>query len=396
MRARNLGPVGIVVLMVVTACGSGSAAEPQRSTAAHPSVAAGGVRLLPVATVASPTAIAAPPKDRRHVFVTEQEGVIRTIRAGRLQAKPFLDLRAKVRSGGEQGLLGLAFAPDYAKSGRLYVYYTAKDSREVLEEYRRGASSETANADSGRKLFVHQDPEGNHNGGQLQFGPDGLLYIGTGDGGGAGDNHGTRGNAQDLSSPLGKLLRIDPRQSGGKPFTVPQDNPFIGRDGVLPEIYAFGLRNPWRFSFDRVSGALTLADVGQDAFEEINYLPKGAARGANFGWRVYEGRSRFAAGSAPGAVPPVITFKHEDGYCSITGGYVVRDRALTALYGRYVFADYCKPGVRSVRLRAKKASGLQLVSGASAVRAISTFGEDAQGRVYVASLNGPVYRLTAR
>ncbi len=358
--------------------------------------AATGVRLLPVAQVAAPTAIAAPPTDRRRVFVTEQGGAIRTIRGGRLRTAPFLDLRAKVLSGGEQGLLGLAFAPDYADSGRFYVYYTAKDSRQVLEEYRRGRSGDVADPASRRRLFAHDDPEGNHNGGQLQFGPDGLLYIGTGDGGGGGDQHGTRGNGQDLSSPLGKLLRIDPAAGGGKPFTVPASNPFVERSGALPEIYSYGLRNPWRFSFDRSNGAITIGDVGQGEIEEVNYLPKGGARGANFGWRVFEGRSRFAEGSAPGAVPPALTMKHEDGFCSVTGGYIVRDRALTGLYGRYVFADFCKPGIRSVRLKKGGSSGLRVVRGASSLASISTFGEDAQGRVYVASLNGPVYRLAAR
>lgn len=351
--------------------------------------------MLPVAQLSAPTAIAAPPQDRRRVFVTEQEGTIRVVRGGKVLPKPFLDLRARVLSGGEQGLLGLAFSPGYAESGLFYVYYTAKDGRQVLEEYRRGGG-DVADPGSRRRLFAHEDPEGNHNGGQLQFGPDGLLYVGTGDGGGAGDQHGARGNAQNLDSPLGKILRIDPQPDGGKPFTVPPGNPFAGRDGARPEIYSYGLRNPWRFSFDRATGAITIADVGQDAIEEINHLGEGEARGANFGWRVFEGRSRFSAGSAPGAVPPVLTLSHDDGYCSVTGGYVVRDRALGGLYGRYVFADFCKPGVRSVKLRAGGASRQRLVRGATSVGSISTFGEDAQGRVYVASLSGPVYRLTAR
>jgi glucose/arabinose dehydrogenase len=219
--------------------------------------------------------------------------------------------------------------------------------------------------------------------------------VGTGDGGGGGDQHGRRGNGQDLGSLLGKLLRIDPRASGGRPYTVPSDNPFAGRRGARGEIYSYGLRNPWRFSFDRRTGDLTIGDVGQNAFEEISFVRRGRGRGANFGWRPYEGRSRYAAGEpAPGHVPPVIVRSHDDGNCSITGGVVVRDRGLPGLRGRYVFGDFCRGRIESARLSAGRARGVRETS--LRVSGLSSFGEDAQGRVYAISLEGPVYRLVPR
>ena len=238
------------------------------------------------------------------------------------------------------------------------------------------------------------DDESNHNGGLLLFGPDGLLHVGTGDGGGAGDRHGPRGNAQDLGSLLGKLLRIDPRRSGARAYRVPPSNPFTGRSGARGEIYAYGLRNPWRFSFDRRTGDLAIGDVGQNAIEEIDFVRRGRGRGANFGWRPFEGRSRFAPGeSAPGHVPPVIERRHSSGWCSITGGVVVRDPRLR-LFGRYLFGDFCKGRIVSARLRVPQARGIRPTS--MSVRSLSSFGEDARGRVYAVSLAGPVYRLVPR
>jgi hypothetical protein len=239
------------------------------------------------------------------------------------------------------------------------------------------------------------DPEPNHNGGLMIYGSDGLMYVGTGDGGGGDDQHGARGNAQSLGSLLGKILRIDPRQSAGRPYTVPDSNPFVGRSGARPEIYAYGLRNPWRFSFDRETGDLTIADVGQDAVEEVDFVRKGRGAGANFGWRPWEGRSRNFDEPARGAIFPVITHTHSQGFCSITGGYVVRDRGVPALFGRYVYGDFCEGRIRAATLRAghrTKGKPLPLPR----VGGLSSFGEDAAGRVYATSLNGPVYRLAAR
>jgi glucose/arabinose dehydrogenase len=335
------------------------------------------------------------PGDLERLYVVEQGGRIRVVRAGQRVSRPFLDISSKVIAGGEQGLLSMAFAPDYARSRRFYVNYTDRSRVQRVVEYRRSRSSaERADAGSARSVLRNDPFEANHNGGLLVFGPDGLLYIGTGDGGGADDQHGSRGNAQDLSKLEGKLLRIDPRRSGGRPYRVPSSNPFVGRSGARPEIYSYGLRNPWRFSFDRSTGDLTIGDVGQGAVEEIDFAAKGKASGVNYGWRPLEGRRRNFDEPAPGAVAPVLELTHDDGNCSVTGGYIVRDRSLPALAGRYVYGDFCKGELRSAKLAEGSASGDRSL-GLKKVDQLSSFGEDAAGRVYVISLSGPVYRLAA-
>ena len=365
------------------------------AAAAAPAQAA-GVRLAPVGRFDAPVYVTSPPKDNRRLFVVEQAGVIKVVRDGKILARPFLDIRSRVISGGEQGLLSMAFAPDYASSGKFYVYYTRKsDQAETIVEYRR-QSADVALPSSARTLVVQADTESNHNGGQLQFGPDGLLYAGLGDGGGANDQHGPRGNAQNLGALLGKLIRIDPNAGGAKPYGIPPDNPFVKTAGARPEIYSYGLRNPWRFSFDRSTGDLVIGDVGQDAIEEVDFMAKGTARGANFGWRPFEGTRKNFDEPAPGAVDPVLQLKHSDGFCSITGGYIVRDPALTALKGRYVYADFCEGHIRSAKLRPGGASGDGPVAGLPKLSSISSFGQDARGRVYVVSLDGPIYRLAAK
>jgi glucose/arabinose dehydrogenase len=351
------------------------------------------VRLVPVARFQSPTALAAPPGDPRRIFVVEQGGRVRVVRGGRVLRRPFLDVSGDIVSGGEQGLLGMAFAPDYARSRRFYVHYSDRSGDNRVVEY-RAASADRADAGSARLVLRAPGLESNHNGGQLAFGPDGLLYIGLGDGGGGNDQHGARGNAQNLGSLLGKILRIDPsRPSGGRPYRIPSSNPFTGRQGARGEIYSYGLRNPWRFSFDRSTGDLTIGDVGQNEIEEIDFVRRGRGRGANFGWRPFEGTNRiYPDENAPGHVRPVIQTRHEDGYCSITGGYVVRDPAVPALRGQYVYSDYCDGRIRAARLssgRARNDRNLRLAK----VGSVSSFGEDARGRVYVLSLDGPVYRL---
>jgi glucose/arabinose dehydrogenase len=242
-------------------------------------------------------------------------------------------------------------------------------------------------------VLFQDDPESNHNGGLLLFGPDRRLYIGLGDGGGGGDRHGSRGNAQALGTLLGKILRIDPRRSGGRAYTIPSGNPFRGRSGARGEIYAYGLRNPWRFSFDRRTGDLTIGDVGQGDVEEIDFVRSG--RGKNFGWRPFEGRRRYTRGqSAPGHVKPVIQRFHSRGNCSITGGVVVRDPGLPALRGRYVFGDFCRGRIETARLSPGRATAQRTTR--LRVPSLSSFGEDARGRVYAVSLEGPVYRLAPR
>jgi glucose/arabinose dehydrogenase len=229
----------------------------------------------------------------------------------------------------------------------------------------------------------------NHNGGQLQFGPDGDLYVGIGDGGSEDD---PMNLGQNTSVLVGKILRVSPRANGG--YSTPKGNPFIGRPGKRPEIWAYGLRNPWRFSFDRLTGDLVIADVGQDQEEEVDFAPRGTGAGANYGWSIWEGDRRNKPGNAPGAVFPVLVTQHSQGYCAIIGGYVVRDRDLPGLYGRYVYGDLCKPEIRSVKLTGGHASGDR--STGLSVSSMSSVGEDTRGRVYAVSLNGPVYRIAAR
>jgi glucose/arabinose dehydrogenase len=375
-----------------TAGAAGAAgAAPQQARAA-----ATGVRLVRVGSFDTPVYVTAPPGDTRRLFVVEQGGTIRVIRGGKRLAKPFLDVRSITTAGGEQGLLSMAFAPDYAKTRRFYVNYTDTAGRQRVVEY-RAATAGRARPSSARTVLRYDGVEANHNGGLVLFGPDRLLYIGTGDGGGANDQHGSSGNAQNLDSLLGKILRIDPRKSGSRPYSVPSSNPFVGRAGARPEIYSYGLRNPWRFSFDRSTGDLTIGDVGQDKVEEIDFAAKGTARGANYGWRPLEGRthnSNYPNESAPGAVAPVIELTHADGNRSVTGGYVVRDPRVPALAGRYVYGDFAKGQLRAAKLSPGSASG-DASLGLQKIDSLSSFGEDGLGRVYVVSLGGPVYRFVA-
>ena len=371
----------LVLAAVVFAAGCGGGASSHAEPAASASV-----RLQKVGDFDAPLFVTAPPADTHRIFVVEQGGTIQVVRGGKKST--FLDISNLVTAGGERGLLSMAFAPDYASTGLFYVYYTDTNGNERLVEYKR-RTDDQADPGSARQVLFTADQEANHNGGQLQFGPDKLLYVGTGDGGGGGDQHGAHGNAQNLGTLLGKILRIDPRASGGRPYSIPNDNPFVGRAGARGEIYAYGLRNPWRFSFDRASGDLTIGDVGQDAVEEIDFVRHGKGRGANFGWRVFEGNSRYTPGErVPGALRPVITESHSAGNCSITGGYVIRDPALKAWRGRYVFGDFCRGVIQTARLPSGKVTDRKLK-----VDSLSSFGEDARGRVYATSLNGPVYRL---
>ena len=353
-----------------------------------------GVRLVKVGDFGAPVHVTAPPGDRRRLVVTEQDGRLIMVRDGRRLAQPFLDISGLVSSGGERGLLSAAFAPDYAQSGRFYVYYTDRagpgDIR--IEEFRRSRVNPDRADPGSRRVILVQDHSTfpNHNGGQLQFGPDGMLYAGLGDGGARDDPF---NNAQNLGSLLGKVLRIAPgRPSGGRPYGVPSDNPFVGRAGARPEVYAYGLRNPYRFSFDRENGDLTIGDVGQDAVEEVDFAPLGRGAGANYGWSRYEGaRLNRPEREAPGAVPPVLEYAHTGRCSSVTGGYVVRDRSLTGLFGRYLYGDYCTGELRSAELAlpsARDDRALGLV-----VPTVSSFGEDAAGCIYAASLEGPVYRF---
>jgi len=404
---RSLPLAVAAALLLLAACGSdGAKGQPDRTTegevaqdppAASPApartAASRSVRLVSIGRFSAPLAVVAAPGDRRRVYVVEQGGKVWVVRGGRRLAQPFVDLSSQVLAGGEQGLLSIVFAPDFAQSRLVYAYFTGRDGRQNIVEL-RAPTGDRADSGTQRLVLRMDDPEANHNGGQMLFGPDGHLYVGTGDGGGGNDQHGGRGNAQDLGSLLGKILRIDPKASGGRRYTVPADNPFAGRSGARAEIYSYGLRNPWRFSFDRSTGDLSIGDVGQDAVEEIDFVRRGRGAGANFGWRPFEGRTRLFDERAPGHVPPVITHTHAAGWCSITGGVVVRDRGVPGLYGRYVYGDFCAGRLMSARLRAGRTASPRPV-GRLSVPGTSSFGEDAQGRVYVTSSEGPVYRLAA-
>ncbi len=348
------------------------------------------VRLRQVATVPSPTDIVAPPRDAQRLFVLDQSGLVRLVRDGRLLARPFLDIRDLVAAGGERGLLSIEFAPDYARSRRFYVFYTDTGGDVRVDEFRRSTSSANRATRGSRRrvLFQEHSQFGNHNGGQLHFGPDGLLYASIGDGGSQGDpfDHG-----QGLDALLGKIVRIDPRPSGGARYRVPSGNPFVSTTGARPEIWAYGFRNPFRFSFDRLNGDLTIGDVGAGAVEEVDHVPtaRGRGRGSNFGWSCFEGSQRFKSCEAPGHVLPVVERLHPEN-CSIIGGYVVRDRSLGSLYGRYVYTDFCDGEIRSADLAAAApgdaGTGMNVISP-------RTFGEDACGGVYVASGEGQIFRL---
>jgi glucose/arabinose dehydrogenase len=366
-----------------------------------PGVARAQVRLVPVGTFASPMYVTAPPGDLHRVFVVERAGTIRIVRDGAILPDAFLDLGA-LPVDGERGLLSMAFPPDYATSGLFYVDFTAPGTGALTIQQRRRDPANPDRADPGfaRTLIsIPHDQQSNHNGGQLQFGPDGMLYASTGDGGSGGD---PSGNGQNLTSDppsvvgavnhdprLGKLLRLDP--AGGPPAS----NPF---PAPARDVWAYGLRNPWRFSFDRATGDLVIGDVGQGAFEEVDVAraAAGGGRGVNFGWNRFEGLHTFPGGAAvdpatqPGFAFPVIEESHAAGWCAITGGYVVRDPALPELFGRYVFGDFCRGEIDAAVLGASAP-----VSTGLSVPSLNSFGEDGCGRVYVASLDGPVYRLAS-
>jgi glucose/arabinose dehydrogenase len=317
------------------------------------------------------------------LYVAEKTGRVIAVRGGAVDPDPVLDIHGGISLGGEQGLLGLAFSPD----GRfLYVNYTDPNGDTNVDEY-EFRDGRAVTGSRRRVLFVDQ-PFPNHNGGNLAFGPDGYLYIGLGDGGSGGDPY---GNGQNLGTLLGKMLRIDPRPAAGKPYGIPPDNPFVHRSGARPEIWAYGLRNPWRYSFDRDTGDLWMGDVGQDSVEEIDVQPGGSAGGQNYGWNRLEGTHGYSGSAPANAVPPVYEFLHEDGVCAVTGGFAYRGRAIPALRGGYLFADSCAGWVHAFRLVNGKARdvtdlGLSMSSPVS-------FGEGPDGELYVLTLSGPVYRI---
>jgi glucose/arabinose dehydrogenase len=379
--------------MATKPASTGTAGDRQVTTPAEPAQRR-PVRLLLLGRFAEPTYVAAPSGDRRR-FVVERAGRIRIVQRGRVLGTPFLDISDRVTTGGESGLLSMAFARDYASSRRFWVYYTDNQGFLQIDQFRASASNRNrADPGSRRSVIRVAHHRFNHKGGQLQVAPDGTLLAGFGDGGAGGDPD---ENAQNLSRMLGKMIRIRPLPNGG--YSIPADNPFRGRSGARPEIYAYGLRNPYRFSFDRRRGHLTIGDVGQDEIEEIDFVPgrrggRAPSGGFNFGWDTFEGRNRYEGGTAPGHVSPVLQHTHGQGFCSITGGYVIRDRSLgRGWYGRYIYGDYCDGTLRLSHLRRPQASSQRT---GLRVGSLVSFGEDSRGRVYAVSLDGPVYRLARR
>ncbi len=346
---------------------------------------------LVASALSSPLLVTAPPGDTARLFVVEQTGKIRVLRRDTLLATPFLDLTTAVSCCGERGLLALAFHPQYGSNGFFYVNYTDGGGTTRVVRYHVSADPQVADAATATVILSQAQPFSNHNGGMLAFGPDGYLYIGLGDGGSGGD---PQGNGQNLATWLGKMLRID--VTGGSPYAVPASNPFVGQTGILPEIWASGLRNPWRYAFDRTTGDLYIADVGQSAREEVNLQPAASAGGQNYGWNVMEGAACFSPSTGcqtAGLALPVLDYTHADG-CSVTGGYVYRGSRIPMLAGLYFYGDFCDGWVRSFRYAAGAATDhrdwtqLRPAGGQ-----ISSFGEDARGEIYVVSLAGTVHRL---
>jgi uncharacterized membrane protein YgdD (TMEM256/DUF423 family)/glucose/arabinose dehydrogenase len=371
---------------------SGTSSTAAATTVSGPFARRAGLRLVKVADrLDSPVHLSAPAGDPR-IFVVEQGGTIRIVQGGRVLPEPFLDLSGRLRSGGEQGLLSIAFHPRYASNGTFYVNYTDREGDTRVERYRVSRDDpDRGDPASARLVLRVEQPYSNHNGGHVFFGPDGMLYVGMGDGGSGGDPQNRAQNPRDL---LGKLLRLDVDVEGDAPYAIPRDNPFAGRsERGRPEIWAVGLRNPWRCAIDPVDGLLYIADVGQNEWEEVHVAPATRA-GINYGWRLMEGAHPYRpSGSMSGLALPAVEYSHRDG-CSITGGLVYRGRDVPALVGRYVFSDYCQGWIRSFRYTGGRATELVEWTGLD-VGAVTSFGSDAAGELYVMNASGQVYRFAA-
>jgi glucose/arabinose dehydrogenase len=322
----------------------------------------------------------AQPLDDGRIFVVEQAGRIRIVKNGELQATPFLDLTSRVLSGGERGLLSVAFHPQYSINHFFYVYFTTQPNGDIRVERFTTTTPDVADAASSKLIITTaHSSQANHNGGLLTFGPDGMLYAGLGDGGGGGDPF---GNGQNFNALLGSILRLD--VDHGDPYGVPADNPFVGQAGKRGEIWAKGLRNPWRYAFDAATGLLYIADVGQGLHEEVDVQPT-TSGGLNYGWNIMEGKSCYNAATCvqTGLTLPLLDYDHSDGACSITGGYVYRGSAIPALDGHYFYSDYCSGFLKSFRYSNGAAVderdwGLTMTS-------VQSFGRDAAGELYVMS-----------
>ncbi|HXQ76802.1 MAG TPA: PQQ-dependent sugar dehydrogenase [Gemmatimonadaceae bacterium] len=392
----------IVLLLAAAACGTerGDAATAdqnvstsQKAPAQRTAAEAGGSQAVVLSTqvvaegLNQPVYVTAASGDQR-LFIVEQPGRIRIVENGKLVDKPFLDIRSKVGCCDERGLLSVAFHPQYGTNGFLFVNYTDKKGDTRIERYTVSSTDRNSADPASAKLILTIDqPYANHNGGLNLFGPDGMLYIGMGDGGGQRDPH---GNGQNRNVLLGKLLRINVDRVD--PYSIPKGNPFASGGGK-PEIWALGLRNPWRFSFDRTSGLLYIADVGQDRYEEINISPVTAA-GVNYGWNTMDGSGCFrnSGCSTAGMQTPALVYEHSEGNCSIIGGFVYRGRKIPEIQGQYFYSDYCNSWVKSIAFANGRAGEPHQWMGRT-LGSIVSFGEDAQGELYICSQNGRVYRI---
>jgi glucose/arabinose dehydrogenase len=368
----------------------GTPASPPPPSSFPPPQPGGELRLETVATdLDRPLHLTAPPGDPR-LFVVEKSGRIKILKGGASAPVVFLDLHDSVSTGSEQGLLSMAFHPQYASNGFFYVDYTDRDGDTRVVRYRVSATDpDRADPGSAKLILFVEQPFANHNGGLLLFGRDGKLYIGLGDGGSAGD---PQGNGQNLGTLLGKILRID--VDGGDPYAIPPDNPFAGRAGARGEIWAYGLRNPWRFSFDDPTNQLYIADVGQNAWEEIDVVPAGEG-GQNYGWNIMEGFHCYNAPACTtaGLTLPVVEYSHSDG-CSITGGSVYRGQRAPELVGLYFYSDYCSGFLRSFRYDGRMVTE-HTTWAVGDIGSVQSFGTDAAGEMYILSANGNVYRFAA-
>jgi glucose/arabinose dehydrogenase len=390
MRGRIIWAAVLLVALgsaafasALTAAGSDPTTRAAAASELRAGDGRGGIRKRRIGNFASPTYVTHPPGVPHYLYVVEAAGRVRVLHRGNRRRRPFLDIRRLVSAGGERGLLSIAFDPKYRRNHLFYAYYTNRAGNLEIAEFRARNNRNAREASRRRVIVIRHPGFANHNGGQLQFGPRGKLYAGTGDGGGAGD---PRENAQDKGSLLGKLLRIDPTpRNRRRGHGVPRSNPYVKGKG-RNEIYARGLRNPWRFSFD--GNRIVIGDVGQDRREEIDYETIDGARGANFGWDAFEGSSRYR--SAEASRPPkrhsrpIAEYGHGGGRCSITGGYVVRDPRVPALRGRYVYGDLCTGEIRSLVPELDGGRDDRRVA-VPAQPGLATFGEDAAGRVYYAS-----------
>jgi hypothetical protein len=346
-----------------------------------------GLRLI-TSDLSQPVFLTVAPGDPTRLFVVEKTGAVRIVRNDTLLTAPFVDVGTLVSSGGEQGLLSIAFHPDYATNGYVYLSYTdTADSSKVMRY--QASTPERLDPTSAVRILAVAQPYSNHNGGLIAFGPDGMLYMGLGDGGSGGD---PQGNGQNTATLLGAILRVD--VDGAAPYAIPSDNPLVGQGGARGEIWVYGLRNPWRFSFDRSTGALYIGDVGQGAREEVDVQPPGSAGGENYGWNVMEGSTCYDADTCQtqGLVLPVTEYTHNEG-CSITGGYVYRGTAVAALEGRYLYADYCGGWVRSFTYVNGVATDAREWPVLSPGSQVTSFGEDGAGELYLMTQGGALYRI---